>query len=181
MQAFRRESEGYVSSVDEMERGILLTIVEDVSALLSQEEQGGHRGIVDPALMRLFPAASLSDPELASEIRGLTFDEISRTKASSLEVVTEQLRRPHGHVTVPEGAVQDWLRALNDVRIVLAERLGISDGADAERFYQMALEATQNPDEEENCGDEQTVALASLYSGISWWQGSLLEALGSER
>lgn len=178
MDAFRRTHEGYVSHIDELERGILETIVDDVASLLSPENDRGPQGIVDPALYRVFPPASLEDPELAEELRKLTYPDLARTKLKSLEIVARELRG-EGSVVVPADAVDDWLRALNDVRLVLAERLGISDDADAERFYQMALAATKSSEPAESCGDENILAMASLYAGISWWQGSLLESLVS--
>lgn len=179
MEAFRRAGADIVSAIDEIERSVLISIVEDVEALLSPDESAAQPGVVDPAVMRVFPPASLEDPELAEEIRVLTHADVSNTKLQSLGVVAQELRTGRHRVVVGVGAVEHWLRALNDVRLVLSERLGISDDADAERFYEIALAATQSDEPEDTCGDEQTVAMASLYAGITWWQGSLLDALGT--
>ncbi|MDN5559162.1 MAG: DUF2017 domain-containing protein [Ruaniaceae bacterium] len=177
MEGFRAAGSTYVSRIDDLEREVLVNLFEDVIALLSREDDPRHPGVVDPALMRVFPAASLEDPELEGEIRALTHAEVSAAKLYSLNLVTAAMRRRTPQIVVQPEAVADWLRALNDVRLVLSERLGISDDADAERFYQMALEATRSDVPADTCGDEQTLAMASLYAGLSWWQGSLLEAL----
>lgn len=178
MEGFRHKRKGYVSRIDELERGVLEAIVEDVAALIAPENNRGTRAVIDPALVRVFPPASLEDPDLAVELRNLTYHELASTKLRSLHVVATELRREGDAVVIPKEAVNDWLRALNDVRLVLSERLGISDDADAERFYQMALAATQGEESADSCADENTLAMASLYAGISWWQGSLLESLG---
>lgn len=177
MEGFRAVGSTCVSRIDDLEREVLVNLFEDVIALLWREDEPDDPGVVDPAVMRLFPAASLGDPELEKEIRALTHGEVSAAKLRSLNLVTAALRARNPQIVVQPEAVADWLRALNDVRLVLSERLGISDDADAERFYQMALEATQSDAPAETCEDEQTLAMASLYAGLSWWQGSLLEAL----
>ncbi len=177
MEGFRAAGSTYVSRIDDLEREVLLNLFEDVIALLTREDEADQPGVVDPALMRLFPAASLEDPELEAEIRGLTQADVLSAKLGSLNLVTAAIRARTARIVVQPEAVADWLRALNDVRLVLSERLGIDDDADAERFYQMALEATQSSAPAETCEDEQTLAMASLYAGLSWWQGSLLEAL----
>ncbi|WP_454300183.1 DUF2017 family protein [Salana multivorans] len=61
----------------------------------------------------------------------------------------------------------EWAGALTDVRLVLAERLGIEDEEDAARLDQVARTAP----------DEVSRALASLYLALSWLQESLLDVM----
>lgn len=60
---------------------------------------------------------------------------------------------------------------------MLASRLGIEDDADSERFHAIAVAATRQAAPE---ADERTTALAALYSGLTWWQESLLLAVTGE-
>ena len=72
---------------------------------------------------------------------------------------------------------------LTDLRLVLASRLGIEDDESAEAVYELAVSATNDPTPAETGDDDMRLALASLYSGVTWWQESLLSALarGKER
>src|SRR5699024_4405566 len=82
----------------------------------------------DSAVKRLFPAAS-SDPDLAEEYRRLGQQELADTKLADLQTVISLIDATgpeHSEVVVDEEEAIVLLRALNDVRIVLADRLGWS-------------------------------------------------------
>ena len=64
----------------------------------------------------------------------------------------------------------DWAGALTDIRLVLAQRLGVEDAEDASDLEAVATSGT----------DEVSRALASLYLALSWLQESLLEAMLSD-
>lgn len=111
-----------------------------------------------------------------------------------------------GRVLVASGTEGDWLATLTDVRLVLASRLGVEDDDDVERVHRLAQgdpvpprerpargpgvgDVTDDPwdedwdaadlDEERDEADEQLeVALASLYTALTWWQESLLQSMG---
>ncbi|NCD18415.1 MAG: DUF2017 family protein [Actinobacteria bacterium] len=197
MFAFTATSAGYASRLDTSERAVLTRVVEDVAILVAdgEEERGddddpiahldfepagaGERPDGDPALARLFPPMSVSDPDLAAEMRGLTVDEVRRSKLANLAVVARALASGSETVLVRRGEELQWLAALTDVRLVLASRLGIDDDADSRRVHDLAVASAR----EDSSGgdDERLVALASLYAGLTWWQESLLLAVSRDR
>ena len=67
----------------------------------------------------------------------------------------------------PEAA-KLWAMALNDVRLVLAERLDIRDEEDAERVHEV-----------QDWGDAEDVDsyLSLVYNFVSWLQESLVQAM----
>nr|NLD40032.1 DUF2017 family protein [Actinomycetales bacterium] len=132
---------------------------------------------LDPALARVFPPMSLTDPELAGELRSLTMDDIRQGKLANLHAVVATLTASRGQVRVTPDGVGAWLTALTDMRLVLASRLGIDDDDDAERVHDLAVVASRDPEPAATADDELELALASLYSGVTWWQESLLQAV----
>lgn len=120
----------------------------------------------DPALLRLLPPAS-EDEQIAGELRRLSETSVRTAKAQRLHTVWAALRAPGEKLEVAAGQAMDWAGALTDVRLVLAERLGIEDEEDAARLDRVALAGP----------DEVSRALATLYLALSWLQESLLEAM----
>lgn len=193
---------GYVSRVSADERSILLRLVKDVAALIADEEETPARPEppeagadpiahldfdvaepdedhldLDPALERVFPPMSLSDPELAAELRGLTLDGLRRGKIANLWGVVDSLSGEGDSVFVAAEKVDGWLSALTDLRLVLASRLDIDDDESAEEIYVLAVKASNDPAPAQSGDEDMRLALASLYSGVTWWQESLLSAV----
>ncbi len=139
-----------------------------------------HDDFMDPALARIFPPMSLADPVLAKEMRSLTFTDLRREKLANLRALATSLAIGD-RVTVPTRAVEPWLSAITDVRLVLASRLGIESDKDAERVYDLAVSSASGERPATSEDDEFEAALASLYSGISWWQESLLAAVSGRQ
>lgn len=124
-----------------------------------------------PLLEVLLPDAS-EDPQVAVEIASLTRARLRRDKRTRLEAAVAELMDPTGRdgaVLVPHGREQDWLGALNDVRLVLAERLGI-DGPEAAQEVHAAAWAQDLPEEG---ADRWRRAMALSYDMLTWWQESL--------
>lgn len=120
----------------------------------------------DPALRRLLPDAVTDDADSALEFRQLTERSLRESKigalrAASLGLESEKL------VLTPEQATL-WAKALNDVRLVLAERLDIRDEEDAERVHEV-----------QDWGDAEDVEsyLSLVYNFVSWLQESLVQAM----
>lgn len=207
MFGFVATPQGYTSRLDDMERGILLRLVGDIAALIDEEHDDEDRAgeppdgiddpiahldfepsdsrdathdeheLVDPALSRLFPPMSVSDPALADEMRSLTVEDLRRSKVANLDLVRDALAHGAAAVTVRSGEEAQWLAALTDIRLVLAARLGIENDDDSRQVYDLAVAATQDESPAASHDDEMRMAMASLYSGITWWQESLLRAV----
>lgn len=196
---------GFASRVSEEERNILLRLVLDVAALIADEDEApppppapcpngdpiAHLDFdletadddhldLDPALERIFPPMSVSDPELAKELRTLTLGDLRRGKIANLWMIVQCLRVAQEAVIVNTEQVAGWLSALTDLRLVLASRLGIDDDESAEKVHALAVTATSEA-EAESGEDDLRLALASLYSGVTWWQESLLSAISRRK
>ncbi|MGH9268585.1 MAG: DUF2017 family protein, partial [Acidimicrobiales bacterium] len=77
----------------------------------------------DPALERLFPPAYTDDPERNAEYRSLMQSDLVARRLTSIDVVEETVDARR----LDEGQLLAWLGALNDLRLVLGSRLGITD------------------------------------------------------
>jgi hypothetical protein len=81
----------------------------------------------DPALARLLPDAYREDPQAAGEFRRYTERDLRDGKAAAARTILETLPEHGGRVTLSEDQAQTWLRALNDIRLALGVRLGVTE------------------------------------------------------
>lgn len=125
----------------------------------------------DPALARLLPATSTDDPEEAARLRAMLEPQVLDTKRQALQEAIDLLGRDP--LRVPEDMAPRFGSALNDIRLVLAQRLGIEDEADAVRVNHLA--------ETERDVDDVEHFMAMLYAFVSWLQESLMTALLKRR
>jgi Domain of unknown function (DUF2017) len=110
----------------------------------------------DPALRRLFPQAH-DDPESEEQYRSLVRDQLLGGRSKALAVVRDTL----GEETLSLDEADAWLRALNDLRLVLGTRLDVTEDLDYE-----------NIDLNEPRGRDLAV-----YGYLTWLQEQLVEAL----
>lgn len=133
---------------------------------LARELAAPVRRPQDPAVHRLLPDASREDPELADEFRRLTQADLRDTKAAGLRLLARTLVARDGakpsHVVVAPADARPVAAAMTDVRLVLAERLGIRTDEDAEAIY------TTDP------VTAQRAQLVAVYGALSWLQESLV-------
>ncbi len=140
----------------------------------------GKRIPMDEAIARLLPDMS-EDPELARDLRNITQDSVATAKIENLATFYAILNGTDGRVWISNDEVSAWLAACNDIRLVLAARLGIVDSRTAQDTYTRAAELTGNGESGETPEIETTDdLLAVLYSLLSWWQESLLLAVGNK-
>jgi len=81
----------------------------------------------DPALARLLPDAYRDDPDAAGEFRRFTEQSLRTAKQESARAVLDTLPSAGGPVKLSGEQAQSWLRALNDVRLALGVRLGVTE------------------------------------------------------
>ena len=93
----------------------------------------------DPVLARLFPAAYTEDDDAAGEFRRYTETDLRSGKAANAGAVIDALEEAGLPTELDDtGSVLDielemaeavtWMKALTDLRLALATRLGIEDG-----------------------------------------------------
>ena len=130
----------------------------------------------DPVIAVLLPHAS-EDPITSMEVSSLTRARLRGDKVDRLVRLAAELRAPSGPgetVLVASGQESDWLGAINDIRLVLAQRLGIESAQDAEHVHAVAF---QEAPEEETSREQWYRGTALVYDMITWWQESLVSAL----
>ncbi|MBA3232898.1 MAG: DUF2017 domain-containing protein [Propionibacteriales bacterium] len=94
----------------------------------------------DPALRRLLPDAHPGDPEVAAEFRRFTERGLRESKVASALVVLKTMGLSEDdpddadlEFELEEDQVRAWMRCLTDLRLTLAERLGVT--ADDDEFW----------------------------------------------
>lgn len=133
------------------ERELLRTLRAELELLLEGDRD-------DPDLRRLFPPAH-EDRERDAEYRELVGDQLLAGRARALAT----LERTIDSRTLTAEEADAWLRALNDVRLVLGTRLDVREDIDYS-----ALDL-HDPDARE----------LAVYAYLSWLQEQLVEALAS--
>jgi hypothetical protein len=106
----------------------------------------------DDGLARLFPAAYPDDAEAAEEFEQLARPGLADGKVTALR----RVEATAGESRLGADDAQAWLTALNDVRLVLGTRLGV----------------TEDPRDHDLASPGYAV-----YAWLTWLQGELIEAL----
>jgi hypothetical protein len=136
----------YELSLDAVERQLLHRLAADLRELV----EAGDAGVV-----RLFPPAHPDDPEANAEYDRLVRDGLLAGRLDALARVdaTADAKR------LSRADVEAWCGVLNDLRLVLGERLGVT-----EDMY------------EEDLGRDPELA---LYGWLTWLQAEVVEALAA--
>jgi hypothetical protein len=154
------EITGVLIEFTPMERALLEALLAQYDELVHDQLDDGDLAD-DPALARLFPNAYPDDVEAAAEFRTYTREGLVERKSANSGLVSaalmgsEELDSGLQRLAVERDDAERWLPALTDLRLVLAERLGIRNDADP------------LPDTE----------LADVYAWLGELQWSLVEAL----
>jgi hypothetical protein len=187
VESFRRVPRAFVARMDEVERRVLAQVVEDVESLLVDGAPTSRTGAWslgddasppdDPAVARLLPDASMDDGEVAAEFRRLTQEDLRRTKVDGLRLLRERLlAQAPGYgtddVVVREAEAARFAAALTDVRLVLADRLGLESDDDAETLHAELSDVVSR-----GRADRSRRGLGDLYEALTWLQESLLQVM----
>ncbi|MCZ7526094.1 MAG: DUF2017 domain-containing protein [Acidimicrobiia bacterium] len=160
---FRRSRHGVAVSLAPDEARVLRDLPTELRRLL---ESGLAAG--DSALDRLFPRAYLdpTEEEAEAEWQRFAHPELLAGRMAALDLLTAGLdgaRKVGGRTEtlLDEEATAAWLGVLNDLRLALGARLGVTEDTDLE-----ALDP----------GDPAVPAL-SLYGWLTELQGELVDVL----
>jgi hypothetical protein len=107
----------YRISIPEPEQQLLRSLIPQLRDLLSTD---------DPSLVRLFPTAYPDDPERDAGYHAMVRDELLERRFSALDALERTLEGGE----VGEEELSAWMRALNDLRLVLGTRLDVSEDDD---------------------------------------------------
>lgn len=177
--AFRRTRRGITGDFEPGEVRLLRRLFADVVQLLEPEKRENEDPLValvgldmeavrpdDSAVIRLLPDAVKNDDDGALEFRRLTERSLREEKVSALRGAALLLENTQ--VVLNPDQAQVLARALNDVRLVLADRLEIETDEDAARLHEIAnLEDA----------DDLESYLALVYNFVTWVQEGLMQAL----
>lgn len=157
--------------LDPAELGVLIQLFEQMSELLEDPDSdtakdplaillnmsGSTHISEDPALARLFPDGYSNDEHASADFRRFTEQDLRGQKITALTTAREVLSDWPGKANLTQQQAQDWLRALNDLRLVLGTRLEITDEVETD------FDA-----------DEPGI---HLYNYLTYLQGTLIDAL----
>jgi len=177
--SFRRARKGGVTvTLGPVEHEVLKRVLGEMLQLVSVEPGGeadddplaravgigtATEAPEDPALARLFPDGYTDDPEASADFRRYTEPGLRSAKHERLATALSTLgEEPHKMVLDADEA-QAWLGALNDSRLVLGERLGVTE--DLEELISALGE------------DDPRLALLWVYDRLTYLQESLVQAL----
>jgi hypothetical protein len=160
---FERRGEGVTVTLDGNEIELLRRIPTELQELLA-----GPPSKDDPVYKRLFPAAYLDPTEESAEQewQELVHPELLRQRLAALELVNASLERAvtkRGKVEVELGPeeVEAWLGVVNDARLALGTRLGVTEEVEAEEL------APNDPD----------APAHAMYGWLTWLENDLVEAM----
>lgn len=84
----------------------------------------------DPAAARLFPDGYRDDPTAAAELRRLTEGNLRARKDDAAARFAARVPDGGGKVRLDPDDTATWLTAINDLRLVLGTRLGVTEDSD---------------------------------------------------
>lgn len=143
MSRFKRLRGGRMqATLDPAEVQLLRALPDELRGLYEADDPG------DAVHDRLFPRAYL-DPtqeEAEAEWQQLVHPELLRERFEALELIATSLERGIDHrnkirVELSEDETQAWLGVLNDARLALGTRLGVSEDTDYRRLDPEAPDA----------------------------------------
>ncbi|PZF53321.1 DUF2017 domain-containing protein [Curtobacterium sp. MCSS17_008] len=125
---FVRRPDGVHLAMSEGERAVLASLTEQLQQVL-----GGDLAS-DPVAGRMFPDAYPSDTEASEEFRRYTQADLLTQKTANADTVHDWLTGARDGALTQQDE-QAWLRCLTDLRLTIAERLGIVDAETEESSY----------------------------------------------
>ncbi|MBA2697941.1 MAG: DUF2017 domain-containing protein [Nocardioidaceae bacterium] len=186
MTVFRHRRRGMVAAeLPPYAAGLLASLVRQLVELLSDGEVratatedpleamldlGSPRDTPqDPALLRLLPDAHRDDPEASAEFRRFTERGLRESKVADALVVLDTLGLPDGEYgeadlefELDANQQRAWMRCLTDLRLTLAERLGVA--AEDDSFWAGLAE------------DDERLPIYEIYGWLSYLLESLIDA-----
>ena len=160
---FARRGEGVVVTLDANEIDLLRTIPDEVRRALEKPASKD-----DAVYNRLFPSAYLDPTEEGAEQewQELVHPELLQSRLSALELVTTTLeravtKRGRAEVELAPEEVEAWLGVVNDARLTLGTRLGVTEDAESE-----AIDPS-----------DPTAPTHAVYGWLTWFENDLVETL----
>ncbi|MBF4628945.1 DUF2017 family protein [Curtobacterium flaccumfaciens] len=153
---FVRRADGVHLGLSSGERDLLASLTEQLRQVL-----GGDLS-TDPLSERMFPDAYPGDDAASAEFRKYTQSDLLTQKTTNASIVHDWLTGTRDGSLDAEDE-QAWLRTLTDLRLTIADRLGIEDA----------------DDEEHSVEADAGVGLRDVYGWLGYVQEHLVVTLTS--
>lgn len=176
----RTDTDRVVLRLESVERGLLLSLVEQLLVFVAPAESPSEDPLAamigidesavkpqDPALARLLPDAYLDDDEAAGDFRRFTERSLREIKLAHARSVEATLQRSGEKLVLSEDEALAWLGFLNDTRLALGTRIGVTEDA---------YEELSALDEE-----DPRVGGFQVYDWLTYLQDSLVRSLDPQR
>lgn len=162
--------------IEALEVSLLTSLIEQVIVLLTPQSSKENNDPLakmvgidstaktpdDEVLLRLLPDAYQSDKQASAEFRRFTERSLRELKVKRANFVLENLPEPEQIISIKPKDFETWLTVLNDLRLALGVRAGITEN-----------------NEEEISEDPETDHARDIYSWLTWLQSNLLEEMSS--
>jgi hypothetical protein len=99
-------------------------LIDDFATLLAASDD------TDPAMERLFPNGYTDDDAASQEYRALVVDDLRAERDARLQLCRAELPVGGGRFELDNEAADRWIRVLNDLRLTLGVRLGVSEDSE---------------------------------------------------
>jgi hypothetical protein len=161
---FRRKGSLCVATFAVDEVRVLRKVAGEVVALLTDGMDHG-----DPVVSRLFPDIYPDKPEDSQEFRLYTEGDLKTGKIDQAGAILAALPdEGEGEVRLDGEAAEAWLRGINDARLAMGTRLGITAETDLSEELDEALMADPS---------SSRVFQLSVYAYLGYLQESLLNSI----
>jgi hypothetical protein len=138
-------------------------VLDDLERLFAESDAPPPEIPDDPVLARLLPDAYRDDPASAGEFRKYTESSLREAKKYFAQVMLETLPPEGGRIKLTADQARDWMRALNDIRLMFGVRLEVTEDFEEQL-------AALSP-------DDPKVAAFEVYGWLGAVQESLVRAL----
>jgi hypothetical protein len=160
-----RTGDGRISlRLGAQERTILSVLVGELRAAVAAPGAAARDGAAataapDPVLARLYPPAFPDDPHAEAAFQDLVRADLEDDRRDRVAVVDETL----GATSLDEAQAAAWMGVLNDLRLVLGTRLGVTDETEA------------HPIDEDDPDAERRL----VYAYVGWLLGQFVDVLAA--
>jgi hypothetical protein len=106
------------------EPSVLTTLFDDFAVLLASEDAE------DPALARLYPAGYTDDEPASQEYRDMVMSDLRDERGARLQLCRAEVAVGGGRIELDDEAADRWIKVLNDLRLTLGTRLGVTEDSE---------------------------------------------------
>jgi len=179
--AFNRTITGkIIGRLDPVEQALLRSLLIQLASLLHKTDESENADPIaqlvgiqelaerpeDPALLRLFPDAYRDDESAANDFRRYTESGLRSQKTNRVDSAIAILDRADNKIELTDEEAQLMLGAMNDTRLVLASRLGLTNELNLDGLL---------------AKESESGGPAHMYEWLTWLQETLVRAIADEK